>query len=299
MSRWRLSYQRHCSFYLRCSLSLRSLSLGETNCHVVNSPTEKPTWQETEVSCQQPARHGGLQKTATWMNLEVDTDDCSLRDIWSARTPQLRYSWIPDSLKIINVCCFKVLSLGVPFMQQQITRTTFFGEKKRKASHMWRPGVSRRWERVRRSGAAGNRGQVTCDFFNIIGGVWTESWEELTASQGLKAAWSVRSANQLEEAISYWGAHLYLGGARTLKPYSLPSKTEYSWVMWITESFFKNPNNRFIGEGTCLRRSRTGLTCRCHLLKEWSMDKQPWPSSANLIEYRCLGPTSYRLEWEK
>lgn len=132
MSLWRLRYKRHCSFYVGCSLSLRSLSLGETNCHVVNSLMGKPTWQETEASCQQPARHGGLQKTATWMNLEVDTDDCSLRDIWSARTPQLRYSWIPDSLKIINVCCFKVLNLGVPFMQQQITRTTFCGENKGK-----------------------------------------------------------------------------------------------------------------------------------------------------------------------
>lgn len=75
------------------------------------------------------------RKTAPWMNLEMHAGNCSLRDILSARTGPRRYSCLPDSVKIINICCFKMLSLGTIFMQQQITKTISFRKKKKERKH--------------------------------------------------------------------------------------------------------------------------------------------------------------------
>lgn len=175
----RLSYKRRCSFYHGYSLSRVSLGLGETNCLIVSSPVGRPVWPRTEASCQlEPRWHWGLQKTAPWMNLEMHAGNCSLRDILSARTGPRRYSCLPDSVKIINICCFKMLSLGTIFMQQQITKTISFRKKKerKKTPPIWRQGHRTGGEGMAGDQARKGTGQVTWDFFGITWGVWTESW---------------------------------------------------------------------------------------------------------------------------
>lgn len=173
----RLSYKRRCSFYHGYSLSRVSLGLGETNCLIVSSPVGRPMWPRTEASCQlEPRWHWGLQKTAPWMNLEMHAGNCSLRDILSARTGPRRYSCLPDSVKIINICCFKMLSLGTIFMQQQITKTISFRKRKKERKKTWRQGHRTGGEGMAGDQARKGTGQVTWDFFGITWGVWTESW---------------------------------------------------------------------------------------------------------------------------
>lgn len=61
--------------FLLPASSLRSLTLGKPNCHVMKVlrfPRERPTWQGTEVSVQKPAKNWDLT-AVTGMSLAVNS----------------------------------------------------------------------------------------------------------------------------------------------------------------------------------------------------------------------------------
>lgn len=60
----KLSYKRHCNFclglFLTLFFSLGLITLGEVIFYVMSSPMERPMWQVTEASRQQPVRNSSL-----------------------------------------------------------------------------------------------------------------------------------------------------------------------------------------------------------------------------------------------
>lgn len=108
----RLGCKRHCGFHLGgfFSLTLGSFVLGDIN-----------LWAALERGSH--GKETKLLPTATWMGLilqpswkssETAVNTCSLRDL-SHNDPAetLPDSWPPETGVIINICCFKLLSLGV------------------------------------------------------------------------------------------------------------------------------------------------------------------------------------------
>lgn len=115
--------------FLLPASSLRSLTLGKANCHVMKAlwfPRERPTWQGTEVSVQKPAKNWDLT-AVTGMSLAVNSsvsvkpwDNCFpanslpenswgiLDSNYSAKPPLQSVPHKPPH-EIIDVGCFKQL----------------------------------------------------------------------------------------------------------------------------------------------------------------------------------------------
>ena len=95
----KIGLQKDYSLYLGCpllcSLFLGTLTLEEVCCHIVYSPMERPTWQRTYESGQQPVSTWGLP-TATWVRLEVNPPTVTL---WNDCNPSwhLHCSFVRDS----------------------------------------------------------------------------------------------------------------------------------------------------------------------------------------------------------
>ena len=118
-----LSYKRHCGFLLSC-LDLSIWRKQIVSQDTPASPLEKPMWQGTEASCQQPARNWVLATTDMWASHHGSRCSCPGHAFrcsphgrpW-ARATQLNYFQIPDWQKLwdnrLDACHFKALSFDV------------------------------------------------------------------------------------------------------------------------------------------------------------------------------------------
>lgn len=112
----RVAYRRRCGFCPLPSLPqappLQLLALRVGSCHV-NSPVVRPTWCETEASCQQLASNWGLWTTGSLLGSRSSSPrplaqwhlDCSLmRDLSQSHPAEL--PWLRDLRNCERNACF-------------------------------------------------------------------------------------------------------------------------------------------------------------------------------------------------
>lgn len=118
------------------------------SCHVVSSSVERPMWQETDSSYEQPVRTWGLPKDK-WVSLEVDSslaefwDDCTLsptpRPQYQVRGTQISCARLLTYRNCgkTEVCCVKLLNLGMVYYIAEVIWHVNFLKSLLFSYHLW------------------------------------------------------------------------------------------------------------------------------------------------------------------